>query len=271
MADTEERTEQTTATRRRQARERGQVAQSRDLSAALTLLTVFLFLRYAVPPGVTELREAMGRLLGAALRPETLGLASAVTTLEEVAMIGGALFVPVALILWTSTYLAGVVQTGFLFRPAAAAPQLGRLSPQSGVGRLVSPRATGRGFFAALKLAMLALVLVQATQSFFPGEGELHPAFLLTAPLSAAAGRGMEVLLSVGSYAALALLSLAVLDWLCQRWLTERDLRMTRREVLEEHRQQEVGPEARTGRRRVRSALARRSPGIEIVERGGEP
>lgn len=247
----EQRTEKPTPQRRREARKRGQVAQSADLVAALCVLAALLTLRYLGASTVEDLRGGFGRFLGwSPTHSESLNMGESVRLARGVLTAASVIALPLLLVVFGTVTVSGMFQSGFLVRPAAVVPRLARLSPAAGMARLFSSRGLGRGIFALLKCAVLAGVLVWGIAPLLQRLGPLSPAELMTTPLPVAAERGVDHVLEVGIYAALALVALGVLDWLFQRWQLERDLRMTRREVEEEIERQE-GDGRIKGRRRV--------------------
>jgi flagellar biosynthetic protein FlhB len=133
-------------------------------------------------------------------------------------------------------------------RFATVGPDLGRLNPFTGARRLVGLRGLGRGAFALIKVVLVGSVLAVAiappaslSGPFGPGEGGLGTA--CAALWSECMRRGM--LLSF------LLLGLGLLEYVFQRWLYEREIRMTRAEVIEESLRLEGHPELKRRRRRL--------------------
>ena len=260
-SDTEQRTEQATVARRRRAREEGRVAEIRDLCPALSLLAAFLLLTYAALPSFEKLTGSVRGMFETISSRTGADVDAILLLIDEAVLLAGRILLPFAFLLWAITFLSGVVQTGFLFRPVAASPQFRRLSPFSGIARLMSWRAGGRGLFAVLKLGVLAFVLIYGASQFLVAGSRFDPERLMNESVPEVAGWSTGALLNLGAWTALGLLALAVLDWAFQRWLLERDLRMTRREILEEQKEQEVRPVVRERRRLARKWLLSPSTG----------
>jgi len=249
MADAA-RTEEPTPRRLREARRRGEVPRSRDLTAAVSLWFVLAAMALLVAPVVGPLAQALGRTLSRA------GSADATTVAAEMATwmrIGARLALPVLLAAVAAGLGCGIVQVGGLFTMEPLRPKLERLHPGRGVRRLF-----GRGWFEALK-SLLKFVAVAAA-ALLAGRGAWGE---LSHAARGDAGSVARVL--VASLARLAvaagalLLALGALDLLYQRWRHRRDLRMTREEVRREQREEEGDPQQRAERRRLhRELLAQR-------------
>jgi len=229
-----ERTEQPSVRRREEARRKGHVAKSPDLSGAVHLLAGLAVCSFAGSRLVVDAGEAVRRGLVAAARPElepgdAVGLFLA-TTAAIVQLAWPFILLPAA-----GALAAQVLQTGFLTSWESVRPQWTRVDPRQGLARLLGPIGLGEAAKTLVKLGLLAAVAYAAFRAAWPsllapGDGE---AALVT--VGAAAAR---VWLAVG----VAYLVLAGLDYGLRWWQHERSLRMTREEVREETREQEGNP-----------------------------
>ncbi|MFB3817275.1 MAG: flagellar biosynthesis protein FlhB [Candidatus Methylomirabilales bacterium] len=244
-----ERTEAATPRRRQEAREQGQVARSPEVTSALLLLATFGALALGAASAAQGLLAAMrgGLALGRPeLTPEALPrifLGCAGTVLRVV--------LPIALAGAAAGLLANLVQVGFLVTPKAVRLEWGRLDPWRGLRRLVSLQGAVDTLKALLKLAVLAGT---AYLTLRPEWGRLP--LVATMPLADLLRWQvwLGVRLGLRVVAAYALLALA--DYGYQRWQHERGLRMTKREVREEARQQEPSPQLRQRMRRLQQERA---------------
>jgi flagellar biosynthesis protein FlhB len=130
-------------------------------------------------------------------------------------------------------------------------PDLERISPRAGLRRLFSTRTFVRAVLAAAKIGVVAAV---GYWTFRPALRRLAGAGALDA--SGLAGRAGSLVGALAIRIALCLLALAVADFLYQRWQYRRDLRMTRREWLEDIRKAEGDWRLRRRRREVARHLS---------------
>ncbi len=258
-SDRDQRTEQPTTARRRRAREAGEVARSRDLVAAVSLLAVLGALDLFGGAWLRGADAEFRGLLHDAFRAGPLDVAGASTTLASAGGFLVRLLVPAALVVVAAVAIVSLAQTGFLFRPSNILPAWGRLSPAGrGGGGVLPSGSCGRGALALAKCAWLVVVAAQGLAPVVTG-GLATTVYgtvdttgdSLTAGLASGAGH----LLSVASIAVWGLVALGFVDWCLRKWQLERRLMMTRREVIDEHSEQEAPPEVRRQRRRLAKGL----------------
>jgi flagellar biosynthetic protein FlhB len=258
--DGQDRTEAATPRRRQEARKKGQVAYSGDLSGAVLLLTCVSVLWLGGKLLGRLMLDVVGSELLRCWRPqgETLLVGNlAETVFTQGLYLAGAVMVAAA----GSALLVGVMQAGVYWTTRPLAVDWGRLSPARGWSRLFSSRSAVRGGFAILKAALLASVAAwvlyaRAGQISLAGHGTLGQAALIAWDLTMVLGMGLA--------AVMALLGLA--DYLFQRWRLEQELRMTRREVREELRQQEGDPQLRARIRKLQRETAQRQMLREVPQ-----
>ncbi len=263
MADEEreQRTEQATPRRRLEARERGQVPISLELTTALLLCAWAGALaagggRLARTLG-SELQGSFARL--ADLGRDELSVRSAAQLVADAGFGAARPLLMLLLPLWVIGALVAYVQIGFQVTPKAVAADLARLDPFKGLGRLFSARTTVRTLLALGKLLFIAAAMAGATWSQIEEIASLSGSDL--GPLLAGLG---HVALRCAAGGLLAVLLLSLADAVFQRWQHERDLRMSRQEVREELKNLEGDPHIRARIRRLQRELATRRQLAEV-------
>lgn len=246
----EARTEPATPRRRQEARERGQVARSQDLASALVLFGVVLFMRLYGERLLWGLAGAARAILGLMSEPPLEPGAMRVFVLSLAGELAR-LVVPAMLFFLAASLAANWLQFGFVLSGTPLAPNLAKLNPVNGARRLLSLRALALAAAGVLKVAAVALVVWLNLRRALPASGVLAEADP-RAILYLAAGFTWRLTLEV----ALALLAIAILDYLFQRWQYEQDLRMTREEVREELKRMEGDPTIRSRRRQIHRQIA---------------
>jgi len=256
MAETPDRnpTEEATPHRRNEARDRGQVALSQDLVAALSLTAgggLLVLCGAALATGAAGLIRMSAASLSKWGRAEldTVGWNRLVVdwTLPTALQVG-----TVALLFLAVGLAAGYAQVGFRVTPKALEWNLERLSPASGFKRLLGSRSLVRTTLAALKIALVGAVAAYVAWTSLP-----RLAALSGAPIGAAlAGVGTFLARVTGSAIA-AFLALAVVDFFYQRWQHQRDLRMTKDELKQELKNTDGDPHIRAKIREIQRRMAR--------------
>jgi flagellar biosynthesis protein FlhB len=235
-------TEAPTPRRLREARRRGEVATSGELTSAAGAAAAVAALAFGGP--------ALVHGLSAYLRAALQAAPAAGDGVDVAAALGGglaagghALALPLAAAA-AAALAVGLAQTRGLFAPAAARADLGRLSPAAAWRRLGSGRAlwdAGRGLCAVAVVAAVVWLTVRPALGGLAALTGAAPARVLAA--LGALGRAVAV------RAALAALALGALDYLVRARAHRRDLRMTREEVRRERRETEGDPATRAERR----------------------
>ncbi len=246
----DERSESATPKRREEARERGHVAKSQDLSSAVVLLA-----------SVTALwffgRDLAGGLAGA-VSGSIENLAVMDGDSENLLLhFGGALtavllgFLPFLITVFVAALAVNLAQVGFLWSTESLAPDLNRLDPVAGLGRLLSFKGVARLIASLLKIAVVGSVVGWTIWNERARLMDLG-GFVFENLM----GVAVELMFTLSFRAALALLVLAILEFGYQRWQYERDLRMSKHEVREELKRFEGDPRIRERRRAIQRQLA---------------
>jgi flagellar biosynthetic protein FlhB len=258
MADGPDRTEQATPRRREEARKKGQVAVSSEVSPVAVLGAVLLLASWGGPAAVARSRMLLHGWIAAIgpaaahddpiwplARGSLLALASALAPFFVTTAVVGA--------------GAMIAQVGFGLRPNLLAPDLSRMSPARAVGRIFS--RTGLVSLAKAIVKIVIVLGIAARVLWRTGEDAVGaPGMSLDALLVFTGLHMRRLLLTM----AVALGALGALDYLWQRRQHEENLRMSRQEVKEEHRETEGDPQIRARFRRAHREISRRRMLAEV-------
>jgi flagellar biosynthetic protein FlhB len=250
-----EKTEKPTPRRLKEARERGQVARSRDLSMAAgslaatgALALTGSLLVHRLASAVSDALARLGQAPLRDLRPDDL-----VTLITS----GGALIAvavgPVALAAAGAGVLSAVAQSGFVVAPAALRFDWQRLSPAAGFRRL-APSKAGLDTLKAIVMATIFATLAWRVASTLA----VDAVGLTWLPAPGAAARAGDVALRLLWQIGLALLAIGGADYGIQRWRLWSSLKMSRQELRDEARNTEANPEIRARVRRIQREMSRR-------------
>jgi flagellar biosynthesis protein FlhB len=243
----DDKTEEPTPKRLKEARERGQVAKSKELGTAALLLATGAALGSAGPGFVRGFRELLEPALAAA-RGESASPSAAISLGLETAS-GASL--PILAALFAVAVLASLVQTGPVLATKAIEWDLSRLDPIAGAGRLFGRDAWIELARSILKVLIVAWVVTGVIEDAMRGAIALVGRD--AAALASTLGTIVQTLLLRSGG---AMLAVAVADVLYQRWRLAKELRMTKEEVKREHKESEGDPHAKGERERVRREIA---------------
>lgn len=236
----------------REARNRGQVAKSRDLTAVSVLLSGGLAIYASSSFMLTHFRRILENVWthDAFTTPGYLEVPgfSANIILSLCAMLS-----PVVLTILAAAVILNLTQIkGFLFSFEALRISLSNLSPAKGFRRIFSLRSLMELIKSALKLAVISYALYSV---LWPERSSLFDLAQLDV---GDAMRYIGILcLKVLIRVAAIMLIISLLDFLYQKWQNRKDLMMTRQETKEEHKQSEGNPQIKSRIRSIQRALAR--------------
>ncbi|RPJ69125.1 MAG: EscU/YscU/HrcU family type III secretion system export apparatus switch protein [Acidobacteria bacterium] len=262
-----ERTEKPTARRLRDARKKGQIARSRDLGQALSLLVAIGVLGWSGRGLVSGLASAVTTGLERMGRTPTHDVA--MTDLGPVAIDGlrtmGVLVGPLALATAAAIVAAHAAQGGWVMATEALQPNWSRLSPANNIKRL----GPSMGGVDLVKMLVTVGVLTWLCVHVVTGLLTRSPQLARLAPFDAAAA-GWGEALRLLRWSALALVALGAADYGVQRWRLMSSLKMTKQEIKEDFRLTEGNPEVKARVRRIQMTMARRRmltavPGATVV------
>ena len=249
MAD-ESRTEQATPRRRERARREGDVPRSREFPAALTLITVVLFLWWYPQNWKNEWRELLERTLASATHSD---MTAGTPVLNWVAWRVCLWAAPCMAMAWLVALAGSFALGGFVAAPAALAPKPERLNPASNLQKLFSLGGLQRlmkslipsAFLVYIALAIMVRDWGQILQMSRVGIRQ-SLGWMLTRVFEISWKGGLVFTLWAG------------FDVLISRLNFERQLRMTRQEVREDFKEMEGHPAVRGRIRRLQREMRRR-------------
>lgn len=236
MAYRGDKTERATPKRRREAREKGQVAKSIDLSPAVVMLFVVLSINYLAPFSYTKTEEMIKYSYSLISKPE-VSMSSISSIFIQITWQFLLIVGPVFIISVIAALIANYAQVGMLFTFKPLMPDFSKISPVKGAQRLLSGKAMVELIKSFLKLIIVGYVGFITISSNYPllasmSDMELREILKIIGML----------IYTLGVRVGIVLLLIGILDYLYQRYDFERNLRMTKQEVKDELKQQEGDP-----------------------------
>ena len=246
--DLGDKTEEPTPRRLAKAREEGRIAKSTDLSSALMLACATGILWVAASPTL----DRLGHLVAYGIERSTeTTTAEMATSIRSAAGVGLVALAPLLVAGWVAAYLGHLWQVGFIVSPKPIEPKLEKLNPVSGIKRILGVQTLVKG---GLDLAKTTVALgVAALVSW-----RMHDVLVVLPQGTAAAGFAIvgRLMLELAAIVALALLILAILDYMFQRWKHTKDHRMTKQEVRDEHKDSDGDPKVKQRRLQMARQMA---------------
>ncbi len=248
-------TEPASEKRKADARLKGNVAVSRDVTTAALLLAGIGLLALLAGPGMHQLTDVTR--LGLAMPFDRIAHTS--LTIEQVhslLMENGLTTLLLMLPFLAGLALVGtgaiLAQTGFLWKPSLPC-DIGRLNPITGFGRLFALRSVSELIKALLKIAIIGGIGSLVLWHDFPRLPELVH-YDMWGLLTVMGWLTLKVAIAIAG----AIAVVAVADFFYQRYEWERSLRMSHQELKEEHRDAEGDPMIKSRVRTVQRDMMRK-------------
>lgn len=249
----DDKTEEATPHKKSETRKKGQVAKSKELGLALTLLACTLTLIIFGGAAGNSLKETMITFLNNYLT-QSLSYDSVKKVTFIMVWRLAVVFLPIALPIMAMGILANFIQTGALFTTKPLKPDFSKLNPINGFKRMFSMRSLMELFkdiAIVLVIGIIGFNFIKDNYTYILTLGNLNPAAVLEA-----AGK---LTISIFLRITLIMIAISIIDYIFQRYQYNKDLRMTKQEVKEEFKQDEGDPQIKGKiRQKQREMAARR-------------
>jgi flagellar biosynthetic protein FlhB len=248
-----EKTEKATPKKRAEAHAKGQVARSVDLNGAVVLMAALLALSAFGPRMLAQMEEAMLTVIQLASRPDVVDRHGIGALFMLVAGHVGLAALPVVAVCMIAGVVTNVAQVGIRPHTKAIRPDPKRLNPISGLKGLLSPNSLVE---LAKNLVKIALVGAIVALTLLPKLDEL--AALVGTPAQQLLPELCKTILSLAQRAAMVYLAIGFADVVYQRRRFEKSLRMEKKEVEDEFKQQQLPADVKRAQKRRAFELASR-------------
>jgi flagellar biosynthetic protein FlhB len=159
---------------------------------------------------------------------------------------------PLMLTILVAGIAGNILQFGFLLTSKPLSPDLSRLDPIKGIGKLLSLRSLVeliKSLFKVVFIGIVAFLIIRGELAAIPSIIQLGVGGILTFIA--------RVSFKICFYTCLTLIVLAILDYAYQHWQHEKELRMTKQEVKDDYKQAEGDPNVKARIRGIQREMAR--------------
>lgn len=249
--DDSQKTEDPTDRKLSKGREEGQVAQSQEIKSWIVLLggtAGIIFLVPYIADGIGQ----QGKAFISKSHEIPVDMFHLRDLTSDVLIEAGLLVAPFMLMIVVLCLLANLGQFGLIFAPKKIAPDYKKIDPIKGTKRVLSSQSVmefAKGMFKIVIVAALAFGLALPLLD----DIQLMPFFTVEAALD----RIHVVAILMGAASVAAMTAIAIADYLFQRNKFMKDMRMSKQEVKDEHKQTDGDPQVKAKIRQVRAERAR--------------
>ncbi|WP_312927805.1 flagellar biosynthesis protein FlhB [Pseudescherichia sp.] len=243
-----EKTEKPSAQKRRKARQEGQLPRSKDMGLAASLLAAFIVVSNSFPWYRDFVHEAFltvrqyGQriddpdILGQFLQHNLLILLKFILTLTPIPL---------------AALIASLIPGGWIFSLKKIAPDLSKISPLKGIGRLFSSEQVIEVGKMMIKSGLVLLLLTVNLHRYFPALLDLQARYF-----TPAVHEGLSLYQDVMLNVVMLFILFAILDVPLAKYMFTKGLKMTKQEVKDEYKNQEGSPEIKARVRRLQRQMA---------------
>lgn len=232
-----EKTEKATPKKRSDARRKGQVLKSQDVTSAIVLLAMFIFIYFLAGSMRDGLMAFLKQFFIHNINIETLTIDSTMALFDRALIEMAYLIVPIMIVASVAAIAANYFQFGLLFTTEPLKFDLTKMDPIKGMKRIFSLKAIVELLKSSLKILFIGGVTVIIVWTNLPNVLEL--AFKSPWDTLATVGRLVGIM---GIAASLMLLVISMLDWFYQKYDYEKNLKMSKQDIKDEYKNSEGDP-----------------------------
>lgn len=232
----QEKTEKASPKKRKDSRNKGQVAKSTDVNTAFILMFVFLLLWLSGSFITGKMFDMVTFTFTDYLLMDFTeeNLQSMFLTFTMQGIIATA---PVMLAAGVAGVASNLLQVGVLFAPEAIKAKLEKIDPIKGFKRIFSVRALVEFLKSMLKIALVGLVTGAVMWFFIDdllrlGLYSIHDAMILIG----------NMIIIMGLAVGFLLVFLAILDYMYQKYDFEKNIKMSKQDMKDEYKKAEGDP-----------------------------
>lgn len=249
--DASQKTEDPSPRKLEEARERGQVINSREISNWIILFAATMVIVISGPGIMSDITDLFRNFLqkSYAIPTDEAGLGNVLRGLFL--RVGGEIILPLLILSFAGAF-SGFMQTGPLFTVEPIRPDLSKISIFKGFERLFSRRSIMELVKGLIKLTLVTIAMLIALKPYM-GNVEHFVGLELPQALFELKTLFLRMMIAVLG----VLFVLAILDYIYQRAEFMKNMRMSKQELIEEHKQTEGDPHIKGKLRQLREKKAR--------------
>lgn len=247
-----------TPKRKQEARKKGQVLKSQELTSAVMLFALVGLLKVWLPHMLNGIADLFSYVTDMSVEWNNGLVWQVMVTLSwKCFLLLGPLFLASAVVAIAVNYL----QVGSLFTLEAISPKISRLSPIQGLKRMFGTKALVQLVKSLFKVSVIGYFLFDVIRS----NVDIFPALQGLTVIESVIILG-NLLYELAWKTAVAFIIIAILDFIYQWYDYEKNLRMSHQEIKEEYKQTEGDPQLKAQIKRQQRQLAMRRMMADLKE-----
>ncbi|WP_163579879.1 flagellar biosynthesis protein FlhB [Gracilibacillus saliphilus] len=231
-----EKTEKATPKKRQDARKKGQVAKSQDVNTAILLFFVFIILLVTGDYLKSTMSDMFSKSFTEYIHHDVTEEELFSMFLDVLSQISIAI-APIMLIAIVAGLASNFMQIGFLFTTEPLKMKLNKIDPIQGAKRIFSARALVELVKSLLKIVVVgvitfSIIWINRDEMMMLVDKDVHGALAFFGQMT----------IQMGVAAAIGLLIISVIDYAYQKYDFEKQNKMSKNDVKDEHKNIEGDP-----------------------------
>ena len=253
MADSaQEKTEQPTPKKRKEAKEKGQVVKSVELNSVVIMAGAIITLYFIISSlSIKMIQFTRHVFLTSSNTILSTNTIKDLTT--EGFNVAFDMLMPIFLFLLLLGLTINLVQVGINFSFKAVMPKLGKINPQKGFKRIFSIRSIAEMLKGVIKISVVGFICYYLIKNQLP-----EYTLLAHSPIQTIIYFIGDTMFTIFILVSIALIIPALGDYAYQKWEHEKNLKMTKQEIKEETKDTEGNPQIKSKIRSLQMQASRR-------------
>lgn len=233
----DDKTEEATPKKKSDSRKKGQIARSKDVGVALTMVVCTIAVSACWNMMINGFKEVMIYFLQLPTLDnfDKLSLTGILITVIMRVAYG---LLPIALPIMAGGIIASLMQTGFLITGEPLKPSFGKLNPLSGIKNMISKRSLVDLCKNLIVISIVSIIAYRYISSNYQQIISMSNIYLPSLNVEI-----KNLVLGIFKQICIVLIVIAAIDYFVQFKMHNQDLKMSKQEVKEEYKQQEGDPQ----------------------------
>ncbi|RQN12269.1 fused FliR family export protein/FlhB family type III secretion system protein [Clostridium butyricum] len=233
----DDKTEEATPKKKSDSRKKGQIARSKDVGVALTMVVCTIAVSACWNMMINGFKEVMIYFLQLPTLDNFDKLSLTGISITVIMRVSYGLL-PIALPIMVGGIIASLMQTGFLITGEPLKPSFGKLNPLSGIKNMISKRSLVDLCKNLIVISIVSIIAYRYISSNYQQIISMSNIYLPSLNVEI-----KNLVLGIFKQICIVLIVIAAIDYFVQFKMHNQDLKMSKQEVKEEYKQQEGDPQ----------------------------
>ncbi|EKQ51077.1 MULTISPECIES: fused FliR family export protein/FlhB family type III secretion system protein [unclassified Clostridium] len=236
----DDKTEEATPKKRSDARKKGQIARSKDVSVAVTMVVCTLLISSLWEMITNGFKDVIVYFLSFPMLTDFNQISLSNIVITVIMKVANCLL-PFALSIMVGGIAASLLQTGFMITYEPLKPSFGKLNPLSGMKNMLSRRSLvdlSKNLVVITIVSIIAYNYIASNYQNILGISNLY--------LPSLSGEVKNLVVNIFKQICIVLVIIAAIDYFLQVRMHNKDMKMTKQEVKDEFKQAEGDPQIKS-------------------------